>query len=335
MSSSVTPKSMARERLMTASLNYIPGLTDAEGRAFGVFALDIFDDRLHVASAAWAGIAARPLEPGRTHIPPVLRLAVSHRRTPRPGDGFGISRPGQSSITERHVEQLLVRGRDLGLARLHEIPETGGRDEVFAQDVGARRIAVVERDGRLVHQRVARCVAVDARTERDLGPPAETFGPVRLHLRTEQVTGGAADEAGPRCRGDTPLIVCWPVGDQQRPVEEPIEGHIHPSVGHLDRRVGRELTREASPISRPPIACRKRSGFSVREHVTTDPSVRIIVSARVVLPHPLNVTGQPCALTENVLATPKSLLDCMTTGEKPSASSRSMTVDQRVPAATR
>ncbi|HEX2443600.1 MAG TPA: DUF4383 domain-containing protein [Vicinamibacterales bacterium] len=44
--------------LAAASLNYIPGLTDAEGRAFGVFGLDIYDDALHVASAAWAGIAA-------------------------------------------------------------------------------------------------------------------------------------------------------------------------------------------------------------------------------------------------------------------------------------
>ena len=44
--------------LAAASLNYIPGLTDAEGRAFGIFALDVFDDALHVASAAWAGIAA-------------------------------------------------------------------------------------------------------------------------------------------------------------------------------------------------------------------------------------------------------------------------------------
>jgi len=41
-----------------ASLNYIPGLTDAEGRAFGIFALDIFDDALHVASALWALAAA-------------------------------------------------------------------------------------------------------------------------------------------------------------------------------------------------------------------------------------------------------------------------------------
>lgn len=44
--------------LAAASLNYIPGLTDSEGRAFGIFALDIFDDLLHVASAVWAGIAA-------------------------------------------------------------------------------------------------------------------------------------------------------------------------------------------------------------------------------------------------------------------------------------
>ena len=44
--------------LAAASLNYIPGLTDTEGRAFGVFALDIFDDALHVASALWAGASA-------------------------------------------------------------------------------------------------------------------------------------------------------------------------------------------------------------------------------------------------------------------------------------
>ncbi len=44
--------------LAAASLNYIPGLTDAQGRAFGVFALDRYDDALHVASALWAGFAA-------------------------------------------------------------------------------------------------------------------------------------------------------------------------------------------------------------------------------------------------------------------------------------
>jgi len=44
--------------LAAASLNYIPGLTDTEGRAFGVFALDVYDDALHVASALWAGLAA-------------------------------------------------------------------------------------------------------------------------------------------------------------------------------------------------------------------------------------------------------------------------------------
>src|SRR5262245_59049689 len=44
--------------LSAASLNYIPGLTDAEGRAFGIFALDIYDDALHVASGLWAGISA-------------------------------------------------------------------------------------------------------------------------------------------------------------------------------------------------------------------------------------------------------------------------------------
>lgn len=44
--------------MFAAALNYIPGLTDAQGRAFGIFALDIYDDALHVASALWAAISA-------------------------------------------------------------------------------------------------------------------------------------------------------------------------------------------------------------------------------------------------------------------------------------
>ena len=43
--------------MIAASLNYIPGLTDAAGLAFGIFALDLFDDALHVASAVWALVA--------------------------------------------------------------------------------------------------------------------------------------------------------------------------------------------------------------------------------------------------------------------------------------
>lgn len=43
---------------LAGALNYIPGLTDADGRAFGIFALDIYDDLLHFASAAWAAVAA-------------------------------------------------------------------------------------------------------------------------------------------------------------------------------------------------------------------------------------------------------------------------------------
>ncbi len=43
---------------LAALTNYIPGLTDAQGRAFGIFALDIYDDALHVASATWAAVAA-------------------------------------------------------------------------------------------------------------------------------------------------------------------------------------------------------------------------------------------------------------------------------------
>ena len=43
--------------MIAASLNYVPGLTDEDGLAFGIFALDIYDDALHVASALWALVA--------------------------------------------------------------------------------------------------------------------------------------------------------------------------------------------------------------------------------------------------------------------------------------
>ncbi|NHF72879.1 DUF4383 domain-containing protein [Paracoccus xiamenensis] len=52
-----------------ASINYIPGLTDENGLAFGIFALDIYDDALHVASALWALIAGlRSRDAARTFL---------------------------------------------------------------------------------------------------------------------------------------------------------------------------------------------------------------------------------------------------------------------------
>jgi hypothetical protein len=44
--------------LFVASLNQIPGVNDEFGKAFGIFALDIYDDALHLASAIWALVAA-------------------------------------------------------------------------------------------------------------------------------------------------------------------------------------------------------------------------------------------------------------------------------------
>lgn len=44
--------------LAVAGLNYVPGITDDQGRAFGIFALDPFDDALHLVSALWALAAA-------------------------------------------------------------------------------------------------------------------------------------------------------------------------------------------------------------------------------------------------------------------------------------
>ncbi|HVG49871.1 MAG TPA: DUF4383 domain-containing protein, partial [Rubellimicrobium sp.] len=41
-----------------AALNYVPGIPRPEGAVFGIFALDVYDDALHLASALWALAAA-------------------------------------------------------------------------------------------------------------------------------------------------------------------------------------------------------------------------------------------------------------------------------------
>ena len=41
-----------------AALNYVPGVPRPDGAVFGIFALDAYDDALHLASALWAGAAA-------------------------------------------------------------------------------------------------------------------------------------------------------------------------------------------------------------------------------------------------------------------------------------
>lgn len=49
---------LAAALALAAATNYVPGLTDAQGRAFGIFALDFYDDMLHLGSAVWAAVAA-------------------------------------------------------------------------------------------------------------------------------------------------------------------------------------------------------------------------------------------------------------------------------------
>ncbi len=41
-----------------AALNYLPGVPRPGGAVFGIFALDVYDDALHLASALWALAAA-------------------------------------------------------------------------------------------------------------------------------------------------------------------------------------------------------------------------------------------------------------------------------------
>jgi hypothetical protein len=43
---------------LVAALNYIPGVKQPDGTVFGIFALDIYDDALHLGSGLWALAAA-------------------------------------------------------------------------------------------------------------------------------------------------------------------------------------------------------------------------------------------------------------------------------------
>ncbi len=44
--------------LFAAATDYVPEFRDAGGKVFGLFALDIYKDALHIASGIWAGAAA-------------------------------------------------------------------------------------------------------------------------------------------------------------------------------------------------------------------------------------------------------------------------------------
>jgi hypothetical protein len=40
------------------ALDFVPAFTDADGRLFGLFTLDFYDNSLHAASGIWAAVAA-------------------------------------------------------------------------------------------------------------------------------------------------------------------------------------------------------------------------------------------------------------------------------------
>ena len=44
--------------VLVVAIGYVPGFEDDQGRLFGLFTLDLYDDSLHLASGIWAGIAA-------------------------------------------------------------------------------------------------------------------------------------------------------------------------------------------------------------------------------------------------------------------------------------
>ena len=74
---------------LVAALNYIPGVRDADGLTFGIFALDIYDDALHAGSALWALAAALiSTRAARTYL--LLFGAVYLGRAVGAGDRVGV-----------------------------------------------------------------------------------------------------------------------------------------------------------------------------------------------------------------------------------------------------
>jgi hypothetical protein len=49
---------LALALLFAAATDYVPEFRDAGGKVFGLFALDVYKDALHLASGLWAAIAA-------------------------------------------------------------------------------------------------------------------------------------------------------------------------------------------------------------------------------------------------------------------------------------
>jgi len=44
--------------VFVVALGYIPGVNDEQGRMFGLFVLDLYDDSLHLLSGIWAAVSA-------------------------------------------------------------------------------------------------------------------------------------------------------------------------------------------------------------------------------------------------------------------------------------
>ncbi len=71
------------------AIGHVPAFNDAQGRLFGLFTLDIYDDSLHLASGLWAAGAGLVVARCGAHLFSHLRPALFPRRRdgllPRPG----------------------------------------------------------------------------------------------------------------------------------------------------------------------------------------------------------------------------------------------------------
>ncbi len=135
------------------------------------------------------------------------------------------------------------------------------------EDIGAGRIAVVERDHRLVHEIVARRHAGEGGTERLFRPPAELLRPLRFRLHAENLCRDHADDARSFGGGQIALVLGRPEGDQQTIVEEIVDRHVEATISHFDRPVRGERFGEA--LAKLPPGDRLEARFEphIRDHI--------------------------------------------------------------------
>ena len=123
---------------------------------------------------------------GRKKGDPLVRLGEAHVTA--------VYRQRLIDMPDGDVQHLLIAARDDLAAKRQEILPAVGADEIFMQDIGAGRVAVIQRRHRLVHQRIAGRAAAKTRIQPGLKPPSRVL--YRLAVKLAAIDSKMASVVG-------------------------------------------------------------------------------------------------------------------------------------------